>query len=131
MSDGFLIVYAINSKGSFDGKKDFSFNQKKCIKNKNIFIGVEDFFSMIKKIREDKVPVVTVGNKSDLEKERVVSYREGLDLAKSHDSPFFESGQKNFTLEYFYQLIREIRKHKYQKLFGEKQKKEKKNCSLF
>jgi len=40
---------------------------------------------------EDKVPVVLIGNKCDLEEERQITTVEGQDLATSYDCPFYES----------------------------------------
>jgi len=90
---GFVLVYAITSRSSFD--EILSFKEQICrVKDK------------------DKVPMILVGNKCDLESERQVTTGEGQELAKSFGCPFFESSAKTRinVEESFYQLVREIRK---------------------
>jgi len=90
---GFLMVYAITSRSSFEELVSFK--------------------DQILRVKEsDRVPMVVVGNKSDLESERQVSTQEGMDLARSFGAPFFESSAKTRVNveESFYQLVREIRK---------------------
>jgi len=60
----------------------------------------------------DKVPMVVVGNKCDLESERQVSKAEGQDIAKSFGCPFLETSAKSRinVEESFFELVREIRK---------------------
>lgn len=72
---GFLMVYAITSRSSFEELVSFK--------------------DQILRVKEsDRVPMVVVGNKSDLESERQVSTQEGMDLARSFGAPFFESSAK-------------------------------------
>jgi len=90
---GFLIVYSITSAVTFKGVPDL--RQK--------ILGVKD---------EEEYPMILVGNKCDLEKERSVSVAEGQELAKSFSIPFFETSAKariNIE-ECFYELVREIRR---------------------
>jgi len=61
---------------------------------------------------ESKVPMVLVGNKSDLEHERVVATSEGGDLAKTFGVvPFLETSAKTRVNveESFFTLVRQIR----------------------
>jgi len=90
---GFLMVYAITSRSSFEE-----------------LVGFKDQILRVKEA--DLVPMVVVGNKSDLESERQVSSQEGQDLARNFGSPFFETSAKTRVNveESFYQLVREIRK---------------------
>jgi len=90
---GFLIVYSITSAVTFKGVPDL--RQK--------ILGVKD---------EEEYPMILVGNKCDLEKERSVTVAEGQELAKSFSIPFFETSAKariNIE-ECFYELVREIRR---------------------
>ena len=90
---GFLCVYAITSRSSFDE--------------------INAFREQILRVKDaDTVPMVLVGNKADLEAERQVTKVEGQDLAKSYGCAFFESSAKTRVNveEGFYQLVREIRK---------------------
>eukprot|EP01091_Cochliopodium_minus_P005356 TRINITY_DN152_c0_g1_i1.p1 TRINITY_DN152_c0_g1~~TRINITY_DN152_c0_g1_i1.p1 ORF type:complete len:162 (-),score=58.85 TRINITY_DN152_c0_g1_i1:81-566(-) len=92
--EGFLIVYAINSRDSFDE--------------------VTGFRDQILRVKDaDEVPMVLIGNKCDLENEREVSRTEGEDLAKSFNVPFFESSAfTNINVEEsFFELAREIKKY--------------------
>jgi len=90
---GFILVYAITSRSSFDE--------------------IASFREQILRVKDkDKVPMILVGNKCDLETERQVTTGEGQDLAKSFGCPFFESSAKTRVNveECFYELVREIRK---------------------
>ncbi|KAJ3444362.1 ras-like protein rasd [Anaeramoeba flamelloides] len=94
--EGFLIVFAINSRNSFDE--------------------VSSFREQITRVKDsDDVPMIIVGNKNDLENERQVSQGEGTDLAKSFNCPFIETSAKTRTNveEAFFGLVREIRKMKF------------------
>jgi len=89
---GFLCVYAITSRTSFEE--------------------VSSFREQILRVKDaDKVPLVICGNKCDLESERQVSKNEGHELAKSFESPFMETSAKARinVEESFFQLVREIR----------------------
>ena len=90
---GFILVYAITSRSSFDEIVTF----------KEQILRVKD---------KDRVPMVLNGNKCDLESERQVTSSEGQDLAKSFGCPFYESSAKTRinVEESFFALVREIRK---------------------
>jgi len=108
---GFLCVYAITSRTSFDE--------------------VSAFRDQILRVKDaDKVPIVVCGNKCDLEAERQVSKNEGGDLAKSFDCPFLETSAKARinVEEAFFALVREIRKQN--NIGAKKPQKKKTNCSL-
>ena len=91
--EGFLLIYAITSRSSFDELNTF----------KEQIVRVKD---------KDNVPMVVCGNKCDLEEERQVSAQEGQDLGKSYSCPFMETSAKARinVEESFYQLVREIKK---------------------
>jgi GTPase KRas protein len=89
---GFLMVYSITSRSSFEE--------------------ITSFREQILRVKEDeKVGMVLVGNKCDLESARVVATSEGADLAKSFNCKFMESSAKARinVEESFFQLVREIR----------------------
>jgi len=73
---GFLLVYSIISRNSFD---EISVIYDKILRVKD----------------KDKVPMVLVGNKADLKDMREVSYEDGSNLAKRWVCPFFETSAKN------------------------------------
>ncbi|KAN0030577.1 hypothetical protein ACTA71_009217 [Dictyostelium dimigraforme] len=92
-SDGFLIVYDISDRVSFEKTSELV-DQIKMVKD------VESF------------PMVLIGNKCDLDSEgqRKVSIIEGSDLSKFYGSPFFETSAKTTVNveSSFFQLVREI-----------------------
>lgn len=91
---GFLLVYAINNRVSFDEIDTNYYGQILRVKDK------------------DWVPMVLVGNKSDMEDQRQVTTQEGEERAKKFKCPFFETSAKlNSNIqEAFFTLVREIRK---------------------
>jgi len=95
--EGFLIIYSISSRASFE--LVLKFQQK-------IFM-VKD---------EDKYfPMVIVGNKCDLPiNEREVTLAEGQELAKRVGAPFFETSAKTRVNveECFVECVREIRRRR-------------------
>eukprot|EP01091_Cochliopodium_minus_P016638 TRINITY_DN62_c0_g2_i2.p1 TRINITY_DN62_c0_g2~~TRINITY_DN62_c0_g2_i2.p1 ORF type:complete len:207 (+),score=58.94 TRINITY_DN62_c0_g2_i2:48-623(+) len=115
--EGFLLVYAITSRSSFDELNTF----------KEQIVRVKD---------KDRVPMVICGNKCDLEEERQVSAQEGQDLGKSFSCPFLETSAKARinVEESFYQLVREIKKDRENSTSGGKEKGKSKKagglCSL-
>nr|CAA61434.1 RAS protein [Raperostelium minutum] len=89
---GFLCVYSITSRSSFDE--------------------INSFREQILRVKDkDRVPMILFGNKCDLDTERVVSIAEGGRKGKSIGCPFLETSAKirvNVE-EAFYSLVREIR----------------------
>ncbi len=91
-SKGFLLVYAITDRASFEG--------------------VSQFKEKVMRIKEDDqfVPIVLIGNKCDLESERQVKTSEGERLASLWNCPFFETSAKmkiNNT-ECFNEIVRQM-----------------------
>ncbi|EDK44193.1 protein ras-1 [Lodderomyces elongisporus NRRL YB-4239] len=87
--EGFLLVYSINSRNSLEE--------------------LQQFYEQIQRVKDtDRVPVLVVGNKCDLEMERQVSYEEGLALANSFHCPFLETSAKQRinVEEAFFDLVR-------------------------
>jgi len=91
--DGFLLVYSIISKSSFE---EVRLLYDKILRTKDT----------------DKVPLVLVGNKCDLATGRDVETSEGEDLARSWDCPFYETSAKmKINNEAcFERLVKEIRR---------------------
>jgi len=91
--DGFLCVYSIILEPSF--------------------AAVRSFYDHILRVKDvETLPFILVGNKADLEAERVVSKEEGENLSKDLGCRFMEASAKtrqNVT-EIFHELVREIKK---------------------
>ncbi|XP_065581158.1 ras-related protein Rap1 [Artemia franciscana] len=108
---GFVLVYSITAQSTFND--------------------LQDLREQILRVKDtEDVPMVLVGNKCDLEDERVVGKDQGINLAKQFNScSFMESSAKakiNVN-EIFYDLVRQINKKSPEK----KPKKTKKSkCTI-
>ena len=93
--EGFLLVFAINDKESFNLLK---------VKHERVLKGKHG----------TKCPILLVGNKQDLENERQVNYAEAKALADSWGIEYIETSAKtNFNCkEAFEKLAQNIVKHK-------------------
>ncbi|GAA5951292.1 hypothetical protein JCM8115_005111 [Rhodotorula mucilaginosa] len=92
--EGFLLVYSITSRNSFDE--------------------ISTFHQQILRVKDkDYFPVVVVANKADLEHERQVGTHEGQALAKHFGCRFIETSakQRMNVDEAFHDLVREIRRY--------------------
>ncbi|KAG5356685.1 Ras-like protein 1 [Yarrowia sp. C11] len=92
--DGFLLVYSITSRDSFEE--------------------AQQFYNQILRVKDvARAPVVLVTNKCDLSAERQVSTAEGQRLAREWNVPFFETSARYRVNvdEPFCDLVREIRRH--------------------
>ncbi|KAI8994617.1 ras-like protein 1 [Pilobolus umbonatus] len=92
--EGFLLVYSITSRMSFEE--------------------ITTFYQQICRVKDrDYFPMVLVGNKSDLESDRQVSSLEGRDLAKHFGCQFIETSAKQrvHVEDAFFEVVRDIRKY--------------------
>lgn len=92
--EGFLLVYSITSRQSFDEILTF---QQQILRVKD-----RDYF-----------PIIIVGNKCDLDMERQVSRQEGEDLARQFGCAFIETSAKSRINvdNAFHNIVREIRRY--------------------
>eukprot|EP01132_Coremiostelium_polycephalum_P005059 gene5059-6298_t len=90
---GFLCVYDVTSRTSFE---EINVVREQIIRVKD----------------NERVPIVLVGNKCDLENLREVTHGEGEDMAKLFGCPFLEtSAKKRLNVdECFFEVVREIKK---------------------
>ena len=65
------------------------------ITNKQSFDNIQDWINEVKNQVSNKVLLVLVGNKIDLEKERIVNYDEGKKFAEDNDMLFIETSALN------------------------------------
>jgi Ras-related protein R-Ras2 len=110
--EGFLLVFSVTDKSSFDEISKFQ-NQILRVKDKDSF------------------PMIMVGNKSDLENERVVSEVMGAEKARELHIDYMETSAKLRTNvdTCFYDLVRCIRKTQ-ETLEPTKKPKKKSKCTL-
>ncbi|XP_062874861.1 ras-related protein R-Ras [Trichomycterus rosablanca] len=91
--EGFLLVFALNDTGSYNE--------------------IQKFHTQILRVKDrDDFPMVLVGNKSDLEQQRVVSREEAMSFARENRIHYMESSAKNrYNVdEAFLEVVRAIRK---------------------
>eukprot|EP00761_Pharyngomonas_kirbyi_P009289 gb/GECH01009305.1/.p1 GENE.gb/GECH01009305.1/~~gb/GECH01009305.1/.p1 ORF type:complete len:204 (+),score=33.32 gb/GECH01009305.1/:1-612(+) len=93
-SDGFCIVYSVISKQSFDEVTEYI---EQIYRTKNIDT-------------TERLPIVLMGNKSDLESQRAVPTETGQQIADRYGIPFFETSAKTSTNveEAFFSISRQI-----------------------
>ncbi|KAJ3439315.1 ras-like protein rasd [Anaeramoeba flamelloides] len=111
--EGFLIVYSIVSRNSFDE--------------------VRSFYEQITRAKDSEdVPIMIVGNKADLEFDRQVSQCEGMDLAKSLNCSFIETSAKsNLNVEQaFIELVPKINKHRLDNLNNNNNNYRRSRCEI-
>ncbi|KAJ6250793.1 ras-like protein [Anaeramoeba flamelloides] len=106
--DAFFLVFSLTSRTSF--------------------AAIRKIYDRIKKIRETSVPILIIGNKSDLTSERLISREDAEEFAKKMSSPYLETSAKtgeNVTecFETLVRLLRESTTKKKDKKPDERKKK--------
>ena len=71
VADGFLLLFAINEKESFEA--------------------LDSKIEKIKNNDKDKVPIILVGNKCDLDDQRIIEKQTAEDLAKKIGTKYYET----------------------------------------
>ena len=74
-ADGIFLLYDITKRKTFDA--------------------IYNWIESIKNIKEDKFPVILIGNKCDIEEERDIDKEEGQKLADENGFPFIETSCKD------------------------------------
>ena len=102
-AEGLLLTYSITSRESFN-------NLESWLKQLN---DAKDI---------SKIPIVIVGNKSDLEKLRIVKYEEGKEFADKHNYHFYEVSAKTGqnVKEAFYDIFEQLYKLFEEEITGKK-----------
>ncbi|KAL0268030.1 UNVERIFIED_CONTAM: hypothetical protein PYX00_010120 [Menopon gallinae] len=106
---GFILVYSITAQSTFND--------------------LQDLREQILRVKDtDDVPMVLVGNKCDLEEERVVITDQGVNLAQQFNCAFMETSAKSKIKvnDIFYDLVQQINKKSPEK----KQKQKKKSLCV-
>jgi len=111
--EGFMVVYSITSKQSFDALTKIRLNITRMK-------GANDF------------PIVIIGNKKDLTEERQVPTDEGKSLADKLGFSFLETSAKtnDNVNEAFYAIVREITKFREKHPAAQPPKKKKGTCNI-
>jgi len=102
---GFVLVYSITAQSTFND--------------------LQDLREQILRVKDtDDVPMVLVGNKCDLEDERVVGKDQGVNLARQFNCVFMETSAKAKinVRDIFYDLVRQINKKSPEKKMKQKKK---------
>jgi Ras-related protein Rap-2C len=88
---GFVVVYSVTNRQTF---QDIKIMKDQIMRVKGV----------------DRVPIILVGNKADLEHLREVSSNDALALAQLWDCPFMEASAKSKTNvnELFAEIVREM-----------------------
>lgn len=94
--EGFICAFSITDAESFDATTEF---REQILRVKN---------------SDTSVPIVLVGNKCDLDAERVISRAQAQQRAESWGVPYIETSAKTRTNvdKVFYDLMREIKRRK-------------------
>mmetsp|Transcript_5466 Transcript_5466/g.7062 ORF Transcript_5466/g.7062 Transcript_5466/m.7062 type:complete len:193 (-) Transcript_5466:157-735(-) len=96
------------------------------------FTEIRSFYEKIERLKDDaSIPLVICGNKKDLESSRAVTTERGAELAKELGGAFVEASAKtNHNVEeVFFNLVREIRKHRFPQGIPSKEKK-RRGCAI-
>ena len=100
------------------------------ISNRNSFLKIKDYYcDKIKELCNKDIPIILLGNKTDLEDQRKVPQEEGIALALSHNYKFKETScTKNENVADSFEALIELWNVDYQKTKSESKKN--KNISL-
>ena len=87
------------------------------ISNRNSFLKIRDYYcDKIKELCNKDIPIILLGNKTDLEDERKVPQEEGIALALSHNYKFKETScMKNENVADSFEALIELWNVEYQK----------------
>jgi GTPase KRas protein len=114
-AEGFLLVFSINDRSSFERIKDF-----------------HEQILRVKDVTEGNVPMILVGNKSDLESKREVTTDEAVQYSKQINIQCMESSAKariNVD-EAFLILVKQIKKNRTLAPVPLPEKDQSKNCII-
>ncbi|EAL44906.2 Ras family GTPase [Entamoeba histolytica] len=119
-SDGFILIYSITSKESFEEMKGI----------------YEEIYRVKDKDENEVIPIIIVGNKCDLENERQVTKEDGIEYADSVKCPFLEcSAKTNENINQIFDIItRNVVEYKYsieEEIWTIEKPKKEKGCCLF
>src|SRR3990167_6872110 len=108
-SEGFILMYSVTNRYSFSA-----------------LTSLIEWVASIKEV--ENTPLVIVGNKCDLEEDRVVSTEEGLRYAEKYHSPFYETSAKfHINID---EALAELANHIRNSNKWENAKKKQKQCSV-
>ncbi len=124
--DGYIIVYSVTNRQTFDEVVQFL---EQIVESKELEDTTPEHLAA-------EIPIVLVGNKCDLEKERQITFEEGQQLADKYGKiQFYEASAKTrknvheIFLDCAVQVFEKVKKKK-SSTSGASSSKEKKDCSV-
>ena len=83
------------------------------VTDRNSFVSIRHWMDEIERLAVKGIPKIVIGNKTDLESKRGVSYKEGEEIAKKYHAEFYETSAKTAenVSEVFEKMTREIIKN--------------------
>ncbi|CAH1250582.1 RRAS2 [Branchiostoma lanceolatum] len=113
--EGFVLVFSVTDRGSFDE--------------------VYKFHRQILRVKDrDEFPMLLVGNKADLDQQRVVTQEEGQELARQLRVGYLEASAKTRLNvdQAFHELVRIVRKFRAEECppVDETKQKKKRKCTI-
>jgi GTPase KRas protein len=117
--EGFLLVYSISSRISFERIQTFH-NQIHRVKESEAPSTPYPGSPISRAAPSTPIPIILVGNKSDRATEREVSIHEGRVLAQKLGCAFLETSAKNGIAveDAFYDIIRQLQRRRMQSGVG-------------
>lgn len=112
--EGFILVYSITSRNSYDRIRKFHSQVQRVKESSHPNSPTGHSYLQNGPVYSGPVPVMLVGNKSDKHREREVSSQEGQALAKELGCDFVEASAKNCVNveKAFYDVVRALRKQR-------------------
>ena len=98
------------------------------LKCRSSFERMQIFHDQVMRVKDSDFPVLLIGNKCDLEDEREVAKREGIEMAKRFGCVFMETSAKTGENieECIFEIVRQARRER-----SKSNRKDNKQCVLF
>ena len=94
-TDGVILIYSIDNKESFDD--------------------LENWLRMLKEDIKTEIPIFLIGNKRDLEEERIITFEQGAKFAEKHGFMFSECSVRCDSWDEIKSIVEKLAKTIYEK----------------